>query len=295
VARIVVAVVTNVVERRFGLLHPGAMGVSVGATLLASGASVAWASNGRSAMTRQRADAAGLRDLGSLEALVGASDVVVSVCPPHAADAVADAVMACGFAGTYLDANAIAPERTRAIGARVRQGGARFIDGGIVGPPAHTAGTTVLYLSGDGADELATAFAAGPLAVRVVSERSGDASALKMCYAAFTKGSTALRAAQLAAADALGVRAALEAQWDLDEPGLADTVATQLRRVTAKAWRFEGEMREIAAMFAAVGQPSDFHIAAAEVYARLAGLKDAAETPTLEAVLAALASVPSVD
>ena len=272
----------------FGLLHPGAMGATVGATLRAGGADVVWASDGRSGATRERAANAGLRDVGRLEALVAAADTIVSVCPPHAAEALAETVVALGFRGCFLDANAVAPARALALRDRIEGAGGRFVDGGIVGPPAVRPGTTWLHLSGPDASALADAFAAGPLALNVVSERVGDASALKMCYAAFTKGSTALLAAQLATARSFGVQAALEAQWERDEPGSVERAEARLRRVTAKAWRFEGEMHEIAATFAAAGLPGTFHAAAAEVYARLAGFRDEAEPPALEAVLAAL-------
>jgi 3-hydroxyisobutyrate dehydrogenase-like beta-hydroxyacid dehydrogenase len=272
---------------RVGLLHPGAMGATVGATLRAGGADVLWASAGRSQATCERAREVGLRDVATLDALVAQAGWIVSVCPPHAAEAVASAVVARGFRGVYLDANAVAPERALALRGRIEAGGGRFVDGGIIGPPATRPGTTWLHLSGSAATTLAAAFAAGPLAAGVVSDRVGDASALKMCYAAFTKGSTALLAAQLAVAGALGVRAALEAQWERDEPGSAARVAARLRRATSKAWRFEGEMHEISATFAAAGLPAGFHAAAADVYARLARFRDADE-PDLEAVLAAL-------
>jgi 3-hydroxyisobutyrate dehydrogenase-like beta-hydroxyacid dehydrogenase len=273
---------------RFGLVHPGAMGVTVGAALSAGGAEVAWASQGRSEASRRRAEGAGLRDAGELAQLVRQSDVIVSVCPPHAAEALAREVIALGFTGTYLDANAIAPERAWSLAERFAAAGGRFVDGGIVGPPAVDAGTTTLHLSGPDAARLAASFSAGPLGVSVVSERVGDASALKMCYAAYSKGATALRAAQLAAAESLGVRAALLAQWEHDEPGSGAEAEARVRRVTAKAWRFEGEMHEIAATFAAAGLPDGFHVAAAEVYTRLAQYRTAAEAPALEDVLRAL-------
>ena len=61
-----------------------------------------------------------------------------------------------------------------------------------------------------------------------------------------------------------------------------------VRRVTRKAWRFAGEMEEIAATFRAAGLPGEFHDAAARVYERLAAYKDAEGLPALEEVLAAL-------
>ena len=67
--------------------------------------------------------------------------------------AVARAV--AGYGGVFVDANAVAPATVAAIGRIVEDGGARFVDGGIVGPPPARAGTTRLYLSGAAAPEVA--------------------------------------------------------------------------------------------------------------------------------------------
>jgi hypothetical protein len=135
---------------------------------------------------------------------------------------------------------------------------------------------------------VADCFAAGPLETGIISNIAGQASALKMCYAAYTKGSTALLCAILAAAEILEVRETLAHQWSLDGAGLDRQAPERARRVTAKAWRFAGEMDEIAATFKLAGMPGGFHQAAAEIYHRLADFKDASATPSLEEVLAAL-------
>ena len=127
-----------------------------------------------------------------------------------------------------------------------------------------------------------------PLETRVVGETIGKASALKMCYAAYSKGTTALLCAALAAAERLGVRHELQQHWARDGREGAEKAAQRLRRVPDKAWRFVGEMEEIAATFRAAGVPDGFHTAAADVYRRLAGLKDAPATPALEDILTAL-------
>ncbi len=123
-----------------GLLHPGEMGSAIGAAVVAGGHEVIWASDGRSADTRERAR--GFRDVGSAEAVATEAELVLSICPPHAALDVARSV--AGFAGIYVDANAISPDRARQVGALH----ARFVDGGIVGGPPGAAGDTRLYLSG---------------------------------------------------------------------------------------------------------------------------------------------------
>jgi 3-hydroxyisobutyrate dehydrogenase-like beta-hydroxyacid dehydrogenase len=126
------------------------------------------------------------------------------------------------------------------------------------------------------------------LETAVIGDEIGQASALKMCYAAYTKGTIALLATILAAADAYGVWPDLERQWEEDWPGFPEQAVGRARRVTAKAWRFAGEMEEIASTFEAVGLPGGFHRAAADLYQRIAGFKDAPATPALDTVLAAL-------
>jgi 3-hydroxyisobutyrate dehydrogenase-like beta-hydroxyacid dehydrogenase len=246
-----------------GLLHPGEMGAAVGAALTGRGHDVLWASEGRSAETDQRAHEAGLDDAGSVDELARRADVVFSICPPHAAADVARSVG--GFEGLYVDANAVSPGTAQHVASMLGEG---FVDGGIVGPPPREQGTTRLYLSGLRAAEVAELFAGSPLDARVLSERIGDASALKMVYAAWTKGTAALLLAIGEVARAEGVEAALLDEWALSQRDLQERSAQAAESARAKGWRWVGEMEEIAATFAAAGQPEGFHRAAAEVYRR---------------------------
>jgi 3-hydroxyisobutyrate dehydrogenase-like beta-hydroxyacid dehydrogenase len=264
------------------------MGISIAASAQNSGQHVYWASEGRSSATRDRAAQHGLRDAHTLAEICATCSIIISICPPHAAETVASDVVEAGFRGLYLDANAIAPQRATRIGQAMAQAGIAFVDGGIIGGPAWEPNSTWLYLSGPRADAVAACFSAGPLETRVLGAEIGTASALKMCFAAYTKGTTALLCAILATAERLGVREALEQQWTHDDAGFAQDTTKRVRQVTAKAWRFAGEMDEIAATFRDAGMPGDFHAAAAIVYRRLAEFKDAPATPALEDVLGAL-------
>jgi 3-hydroxyisobutyrate dehydrogenase-like beta-hydroxyacid dehydrogenase len=273
-----------------GILHPGAMGISVAASALQSGHQVCCASQGRSDATLARAVEHDLRDLETLPALCAACSVIISVCPPSAAGDVARQVIACGFKGLYLDANAISPGASRRIAELLTSSGVTFVDGGVIGGPAWTPGETWLYLSGPEPDSerLAGCFSAGPLETSFLGEEIGVASALKMCYAAYTKGTAALLTSILALSESLGVCEALYAQWERDWPGLPAQTESRARRVTAKAWRFAGEMDEIAETFAAANLPGGFHQAAGDIYRRLARFKDREAPPPLDEVLAAL-------
>jgi len=250
-----------------GVLHPGAMGEGLGRALRDGGARVVWASDGRSAATMSRAERAGFEDVGTLTGLVG-SDVVVSICPPECALDVAQSVAALRFGGVYVDANAIAPATAAAIDAVVRRSGATFIDGGVIGGPD----APRLFLSGDAAGEVAPLFGT-PVTAVVLGDRPYAASSLKMVYAGWTKGTSALLFTLAAAAEALGVADALSEEWARSQPALGPRLQ-HAGPQAAKAWRWSGEMREIAATLAEVGLPTEFHEGAAEVFSRLSALKD---------------------
>ncbi len=272
-------------SKRIGLLHPGEMGASIGAAARAVATSVCWASAGRSEASRQRAAEAGIEDAHTLAALAARSDVILSVCPPEAARSLAESVLGTGFTGIFVDANAVSSATARDLASMVEDAGARFVDGGIIGPPAHREGTTRLYLSGAEASSVASAFQASPLEAVVIGPHPGAASALKMSYAAWTKGSAALLTAIRALAQAEGVEAALLEEWSRSQPGLEARSAAGARNNAFKAWRFAGEMREIAATFEACGLPGGFHQAAADIYQRLATYKDCDPAPDLSEVI----------
>ena len=249
-----------------GLLHPGEMGAAVGRCLAGRGHAVLWASARRGPDTAVRAAAAGLTDAGTVEAVTARAEVILSVCPPHAAMDVARTVT--GFGGLYVDANAVAPATAQEIAQVITGGGARYVDGGIIGLPPVTPGGTRLYLSGPDAQPVADLFAGTALDARVIGGSVTAASAVKMAYAVWTKGSAALLLAMRALARAEGVEDTLLAEWALSQPSLPDRSRESARSATVKGWRWVAEMEEIAASMAAADLPDGFHQAAAEIFRR---------------------------
>ncbi len=269
---------------KVALLHPGEMGVSVGAALLNSGHEVYYLPEGRGDATVARARGAGFTASPTLADLLDSVGMVIAVCPPHGALALAEDVMAGQFDGVFVDANAISPASARQLHETV---GANFVDGGIIGPPATSAGTTRLYLAGPRAAEVVDCFSESVLDARLVAGEPGAASALKMCYAAYTKGTSALLLAVRALAAAEGVDSALLAEWDISQRDLGARSAGAARGTARKAWRFVGEMAEIANTFSDQALPVGFHEAAGEIYRRMVDLQDSTD-PTLEDVLTAI-------
>lgn len=275
-------------SKTIALLHPGEMGAAIGGGLVSRGYRVVWVSAGRANATRRRAESCGLDEAETLAGAVQAADIVFAVCPPHAAMDLARAVAACRFGGVYVDANAISTETTRAVGRAVEAAGAAYVDAGIIGPPPVAGASVRLYVCGARAAEIASLFEGCILQAIVLDGQVGAASALKVCYAAWNKGATALLAGIRALAALEGVDAALLAEWKVslpDIPRRSEMVTVSAR----KAWRWIAEMEEIAASFEAAGLPAGFHLAAAEIYRRLEGFKDAAKPPALAEVTAALA------
>ncbi len=274
------------------LLNPGAMGAAIGRELRAADPNreVLWVGAGRSPDTRDRAVAAGLTEVGSLADVVAAADVVLSVCPPANALDVARAVADAGFSGRYVDANAVSPTTARAVAELFDDA----VDGGIVGPPPSQPSTTRLYVSGPSASSVAELFTGSNLEVRLVDGGAGAASAVKMCFAGWTKGTAAILLAIRALAQAEGVEDALLGEWATSMPELVTRSEVAPAGIGPKAWRFEPELQEIAASMRAAGLPGGFHEAGADIYERMAGFKgrpeSGDETVTLAEVLEALLS-----
>ena len=255
------------------------MGIVLAASARIAGNTVLWASRGRSALSAKRAAEAGLQDAGRLEDVVAHAEIILSVCPPEFAEEIARQVQAAGFRGIFVDANAISPQRAQRMAANMEASGIPFVDGGIIGLAPTDGldtlkpGQVWLHVSGPRADRIAECMANGPVTIDVLGEEPGKASALKMCYAAFNKGATALAAAVSATASRLGVYEELVKQWDRTGPK-ASVQEERILRAAPKAWRWVAEMHEIADTLDAAGLPAEFHEAAAEVYERLREMKD---------------------
>ncbi len=251
-----------------GVLHPGAMGAALGAALKRVAGEVLWADAGRSHATAKRAELADLVAVPDVPQLVSRSDLVISICPPHAALDVAKQVAAVNRPVLYLDANAVAPATVREIGELL--GVEHVVDGGIIGPPAWERGDTVLWLSGRSAQTVAGLFAASPFDARLLGRELGQASALKACFALQSKALPALWLTLAEAARRYGVEDALRSELHRDVVDLDAQLAPISQRAAPKAWRWAGEMDEAAGAFNEVGLPDGFSRAAAEVYRAMA-------------------------
>ncbi|MGW4200938.1 DUF1932 domain-containing protein [Streptomyces sp. NPDC004726] len=256
------------------VLHPGAMGTAIAAQARTAGHTVLWVPDGRTTATRERAAAAGLTSCATLAEALNASDVVLSICPPQAAEDVAVTVASNGYNGVFVDANAISPRRMERIAHTVRPA-PTVLDGAIFGPPPTAGKQCRLYLAGDeqAMAPVRSVFQNTAVHVRTAGKDIGAASALKASFANFQKSARTLAGVSHALADTHGVADLLTEEAGrmvseiLSDPGYLPSVA-------ARAWRWAPEMLEIADTLRAAGLPTELAEATASVMTRWEEDKD---------------------
>jgi 3-hydroxyisobutyrate dehydrogenase-like beta-hydroxyacid dehydrogenase len=265
-----------------GILSPGDMGHTVGMMLGRYGLRVITCLDGRSERTRALADQAGIENVPSYQALLNHADIVLSILVPAQAEAaaqrVAQAISETSAKTVYADCNAIAPQTTRKIGSLITAAGGQYIDASIIGGPPKKRGTTRFYVSGP---ELSTFEALNEFGLEVVvlGEEIGLASAIKMCYAALTKGLTALCTELLTAAEALGVSEALQQEFQLSQAAMYERMERGLPGMPTKSRRFVGEMEQISRTFEYIGLTPRILAGAADMYRFVGATQLADRTP----------------
>lgn len=250
------------------LISPGAMGSALGAALFAAGHELLTSLSGRSAASRARAEAAGMRH--AEDAALAGCDIILSVVPPGDAAALVERLLphiaAQATKPLFVDANALSPETKQALAARLATVGCALVDGAILGPPPGTSPRgAVLLLSGDEAASAAR-LTTPACPAKIVDGGIGGASALKMCFGGINKGVAGLAAAMLLAAQRHGVAEALRAEMAEHMPDLFTRYQRQIPDMLPKAYRWVAEMEEISGFLA----PDDR--ASATIYQGLAGL-----------------------
>lgn len=269
-------------NNNIGITSPGDMGQGVAMCIKAQGFNVCMASDGRSARTRELGEKAGLTDLHTLENLVKQCDMVLSVLDPGAAVTNAKAIAAACKATqrkiVFVECNAIAPNTMHEITALMQDAGCTVVDAGIIGPPPRNGAKQRFYVSGPHA-QLMQRINSEQIQVRVAGEKIGDASAVKMCYAALTKGTTALGTELLIAARKLGVDQVLENEFKGSQGDKYDSVLKGAAGMPFKAYRWVPEMNEIAKTFGDAGMTPKIYQGAAELYAQIATTPQGKESP----------------
>ncbi len=268
--------------KTIAIMSPGDMGHGVGEKLRQHGYDVITCLAGRSERTRGLAAKAGFRTVPDLEAMVDDADLVMSILVPAEAtglaEQVADAMIATGAATAFAECNAISPQRSRQIEATITASGGTYIDGGIIGGSPARGAVPRIYCSGPDAHLMDELDGKG-VAIRALGAEIGRASAMKMCYASMTKGTSALLVAMLTAARSMGLYEELVAELASSQSATLQRAEEGIPRLPANAGRWIGEMEEIAATFDAAGVTPRLHEGAAEIYKLLSSTAFAAESP----------------
>ena len=269
-----------------GVLHPGEMGSAVGAAVRQSGSPTVWCQAGRGPATARRAAAADLQPVDTLEEVVSASAVILSICPPAFAEAVSRQVLDHGFRGIYVEANAISTERAARIARSLDAAGIQVVDGALFSP-RRASDNIRCYLAGDAPAVAAVAdlFRNDMVTTVTMDGGVGTASALKMAHSSFQKAARPLAALAYALAAASGVSDHLMTEAAGTVSPLAQP--ERLPTVASKAWRWVPEMEEVAATLTAHGLPADSANAAAALLRRWADHRDDRDK-TIDEVLRSL-------
>ncbi len=254
------------------VIAPGAMGSAVAARLTAHCIEVRTLLAGRSEASIARAHAAGMRD-ASLDQAAEA-DIILSIVPPGDAVALAEhlrpALARAVRKPVYVDCNAINPATALRIATIIEAARCSFVDAGIIGPPPRPgARSTRIYLSGPDAERVAVLAEYG-LEMPILPGPAGVASAMKMSYAGITKGFTALGAAMMLAAQRGGTAEFLKRELADSQPQLHAWLQRQTPGMYSKAYRWVGEMEEIAGFVDPDHAARELFHAAARIYARIA-------------------------
>ncbi|WP_275902500.1 NAD(P)-dependent oxidoreductase [Streptomyces sp. RLB1-9] len=263
-----------------GILHPGSMGAAVAACAATNADSVLWSTAGRSAASAARAGQFGLTPVATLPELLDRSDIIISLCPPAAAEDLVRDVAEHGFTGVYVEANAINPERTTRIAGMLEQG-STVVDGGVIGSPPVRGKTPTLYLSGPATAtaRIEELFVGTAVQTTTLGTEIGKASALKLSYASFQKTSRVLVALAVGMAREHGVdQELIEVASRRTDSYLAES--EYVAKTAERAWRWGPELEEAADALEAAGLPSEMLRAAASTLARWHDAKDSELTLT---------------
>ena len=251
------------------ILSPGDMGHAIGQLLRENELKVFTCLAGRSDRTRELSEKAGIIDVPNLNVLVEQSDVVMSItvseAVPGLCHEIADAVKATGTDLLFAECNAIAPSLSAEMQKVLNEGGARYVDASIIGGPPRNGNSPRLYVSGDNATEFEQLKDFG-LDVRNLGTQLGRASGIKMCYAAMTKGTTALHTELLIAAEKMGLREELMAEFAGGQQAVITRMEGWIPTMPSKSRRWVSEMEEIEATFRELGLTPDIFKGVADMY-----------------------------
>jgi 3-hydroxyisobutyrate dehydrogenase-like beta-hydroxyacid dehydrogenase len=257
------------IKLTIGVMSPGDMGHAVASVLVKKGCRVVTVLAGRSKLSKARAARSGMEDVGDLRALVTNSDFIFSIMPPEKAISfsvdVAAVMKASGDTAIFVDCNAVSPDTTLSIAANMKNAGAKMLNVGIIGPPPGRGPLTKFYSSGEGLDLLSFVDGDGIKFIPMGGDIT-KASAIKMCYAALTKGTMTLHTSVLITAELLGISNEIQSEIAESQKFHWEGMNKRVSTYACDAGRWAGEMDQISDTFGSVGMTPNLHKGAADVF-----------------------------
>ena len=255
------------------IISPGDMGHVVGGVLNQRGFKTLTALEGRSELSRLRAERAMISDVGQLKNLISEANILLSIMPPqHAiefASKVSKQILKEGGDVVFADCNAISPATTLKIKELMDKAQIPFVKIGISGPPPRVGEETRFYARGPDANRLSELGGEGIL-YKIVSEDIVAAAAMKMCYAGLTKCTMTLQTAVLIASEILGVRDELSRELESSQKFHWNLMTSRVPFYAADADRWASEMHEIAQTLGSVGLTKNLHEGAGDIFRLMA-------------------------
>ena len=264
-----------------GIVGPGDMGHSVARVLTNLGYRVVTVLDGRSELSHIRAKRSNMRNVSDLKKLVSVSDFIFSIMPPNAAwsfaKKVSEAMGVVDKFPIFVDCNAISPKTTLSIDELIKNAGANFLNVGIIGPSPGRGMKTKFYASGEDVNALQF-LNQNEIELVPVGEDISKASAIKMCYAALTKGTMTLQASVLIAAELLGVSSEVQNEFQDSQKFQWEAMNKRVSSLACDASRWASEMDQISETFGSVGVTENLHKGAADIFRLLEASPLSAET-----------------
>lgn len=275
------------------VLSIGQMGLGISSLLIAHSYRVITNVSDRSAATQDRAKFANIECVSSDEEVVAQADVVLSIVPPRDAVATAERIVAASKKSTsgkelwYFDLNAVSPSTARSIEQLLKPcANTKFVDGGIIGgPPSLSSSTNSWTKPGipiSSPHVYPDETFSSVLNMRNVGTEIGKASGLKCCFAALSKGFTALALQSFSTASSLGVYDELQDYLADNNASAGERARKSVVGCVPKAYRWVEEMNQIGECFAAEGGWEERAKVFREIAGVYSGLADVVEKEGIE-------------
>lgn len=157
-------------------------------------------------LVKERAATANVTLLENPASVIQTADLIIAAVPgSKALQAVESIIGNLTSSKVYADVSTSSPITKQKIASLVASAGALFVDGALMGSLPQQRHKVPMLLSGSGADKFIEQMRSYHMSMEKVSEKAGDAIAIKLVRSVFMKGIASLQVEMLEAAAKLQV------------------------------------------------------------------------------------------